>query len=178
MASMGCKKFVFIVALIVCGACQQEPESQRERDSTALSVPVKLAWKDLVPDHIPFPQERYQPDPHAFDVEQITGAVVPELDGQRVKIGAFVVPLEGDHDSFSELLLVPYFGACIHVPPPPSNQIIYFASEQKKLRIKNFNLQMPVLATGTLFIDEMDHELAQVGYRMDIETLEEYKRID
>jgi hypothetical protein len=46
--------------------------------------------------------------------------VVEEFDGQLVRIPGFVVPLESDGKTISEFLLVPYFGACVHVPPPPS----------------------------------------------------------
>lgn len=48
------------------------------------------------------------------------------LAGQRIAISGFVVPLEWDQNSnINEFLLVPYYGACIHVPPPPKNQIIH-----------------------------------------------------
>ena len=54
-------------------------------------------------------------------------ASLRQLIGKSIKIPGFAVPLEGD-DGFEyidEFLLVPYFGACIHVPPPPPNQVIY-----------------------------------------------------
>ena len=52
---------------------------------------------------------------------------IRELMGKPIKIPGFAVPLEGD-DGFEyvkEFLLVPTFGMCIHVPPPPPNQVIY-----------------------------------------------------
>lgn len=50
----------------------------------------------------------------------------PKLDGKRVKLPGFVVPLDVGKDGLvSEFFLVPYYGACIHVPPPPPNQIVY-----------------------------------------------------
>ena len=51
---------------------------------------------------------------------------IRKLMGKPIKIPGFAVPLEGD-DGFEyvkEFLLVPTFGACIHVPPPPPNQVI------------------------------------------------------
>ncbi|MDR1126300.1 MAG: DUF3299 domain-containing protein [Deltaproteobacteria bacterium] len=52
-------------------------------------------------------------------------SVNPALQGRHVKIYGFVVPLERNEDeSLTEFLLVPYYGACIHVPPPPQNQIV------------------------------------------------------
>lgn len=51
--------------------------------------------------------------------------VAPAMNGAAIRIAGFIVPLERDGDAVSELLLVPYFGACVHVPPPPANQIIH-----------------------------------------------------
>ena len=141
--------------------------------------PQELTWEDLVPQNTLFSLTEEQTDEpalsgHSFGVQQ-SGAVVPELNGKRVKIPAFVVPLDGDEDSLSELLLVPYFGACIHVPPPPSNQIIYYNSDKDSIDVGKLDLYRPVWATGTLITEDTDHELAQIGYRMDIEFLEEYK---
>jgi hypothetical protein len=55
--------------------------------------------------------------------------VVAELDGKRVRIGGYVVPLDFESTTVKEFLLVPFVGACIHVPPPPANQIIYVKAE-------------------------------------------------
>ena len=52
-------------------------------------------------------------------------SVLKTLDGQTVKIPGYVVPLEAIQDAMREFLLVPYFGACIHSPPPPANQIVH-----------------------------------------------------
>jgi hypothetical protein len=54
--------------------------------------------------------------------------VEPAIDGQQVRLAGFAIPLErsaSDQNAVTELLLVPYFGACIHVPPPPVNQIVH-----------------------------------------------------
>ncbi|MBI2319708.1 MAG: DUF3299 domain-containing protein, partial [Betaproteobacteria bacterium] len=51
--------------------------------------------------------------------------VVASLNGARIRIPGFIVPLENSRGQITEFLLVPYFGACIHTPPPPSNQIIH-----------------------------------------------------
>lgn len=141
--------------------------------------PRELTWEDLVPrselnalnqsqGNVPLLSH------NTFGVQQ-TGSVVPELNGERVRLPAFVVPLDGDENRLTELLLVPYFGACIHVPPPPSNQIVYFSSDKKPVDVEEFDLYMPVWATGTLITEGTDHALAQIGYRMEIEYFEEYK---
>jgi len=59
-------------------------------------------------------------------------ATLKQLIGKSVKIPGFAVPLEGD-DGFEyikEFLLVPYYGACIHVPPPPPNQVIHIILDE------------------------------------------------
>ena len=54
----------------------------------------------------------------------VSTKIIEQLNGQLVRIPGFVVPVEFDEESITEFFLVPYFGACIHSPPPP-NQIIY-----------------------------------------------------
>ncbi|MEO8924216.1 MAG: DUF3299 domain-containing protein [Caldimonas sp.] len=47
---------------------------------------------------------------------------VDDMNGVLVKLPGYVVPLEEVRGGLKEFLLVPYFGACIHTPPPPANQ--------------------------------------------------------
>lgn len=56
--------------------------------------------------------------------------LVAALDGAAVRIPGYVVPLETTAQGLRELLLVPHFGACIHTPPPPANQIVHVRLEQ------------------------------------------------
>lgn len=126
--------------------------------------PTELEWEDLVP-------ENYQAA--APDIEHIGQAmagpqtinapVVKALDGKVVKIPGFVVPLEGDETTITEFLLVPYFGACVHVPPPPSNQIIHVTFAKGAPAEAFYD---PIYLIGTLSTKEWQGELAQVGYTM------------
>jgi len=155
----------FVVTLIGCVADEQADQVW------------DIGWKDLVPKSQTFSPERIQFEAIHTGLavrEQYIGSVVPELNGRRVKISAFVSALKGDAGALNELMLVPYFGACIHVPPPPSNQIIYFESAEKPVSVKELNLQRPVSATGILFTDEVHHDVAQAGYRMKIESVEQF----
>jgi hypothetical protein len=95
--------------------------------------------------------------------------VVESLDGKRVRIGGYVVPLDFDATSVKDFLLVPFVGACIHVPPPPPNQIIYVKIE------KGFDVQGsfdPVYVTGTLKVLAAFTGLAETGYSLDAERVE------
>ena len=96
-------------------------------------------------------------------------AVVPELDGQRVRIGGYVVALDFDATSIREFLLVPFVGACIHVPPPPPNQIIYVKAAEGFEISGQFD---PVYVTGTLKTARQFTGLAATGYSMEAEKVE------
>jgi hypothetical protein len=95
--------------------------------------------------------------------------VVASLDGKRVHIGGYVVPLDFDATRVKEFLLVPFVGACIHVPPPPANQIVYVKTEQ------GFDVQGtfdPVWVTGTLKVTPAFTGLAEAGYSLEAEKIE------
>jgi hypothetical protein len=99
--------------------------------------------------------------------------VVEALDGRRVKIPGFVVPLEGDGVKLSEFLLVPYYGACIHVPPPPNNQVIYVQVPEADAEIRRaFDT---VWVIGTLSAKPFSSDLAEAGYQMQAEQVLPYE---
>lgn len=96
-------------------------------------------------------------------------AVVPELDGKHVQIGGYVVPLDFEATRVKEFLLVPFVGACIHVPPPPANQIIYVKSAQGFEVAGAFD---PVKVTGILKTETAFTGLADAGYSIEAEKVE------
>ena len=91
--------------------------------------------------------------------------VVPALEGQRVKLPGFVVPLEMDTKSIDQFLLVPYFGACIHVPPPPANQTVHVVTG--KGEAFEGRLFDAVWVTGTMHVESLSTDLAEAGYRLE-----------
>lgn len=97
--------------------------------------------------------------------------VVPGLEGKMIKLPGFVVPLEGDGEMVFSFFLVPYFGACIHVPPPPSNQIVYVEYEPG---IKVSNLYDAISVTGQLKISTTTHEMGTAGYALEGFVIEPY----
>ncbi|MCG9598805.1 DUF3299 domain-containing protein [Vibrio sp. Isolate25] len=136
---------------------------------------LKLDWIDLIPE-----SERQQFDSSGMPVtdhsgqaakQSLVGKVRQELNGSKVKIPGFVIPLEGDEDKVTEFLLVPYFGACIHVPPPPPNQIIY-VKFPKGAPVQQ--LWDVIYVVGTLKTETINHELAETGYVLEGTAIEEY----
>lgn len=73
--------------------------------------------------------------------------LVSELDGRVIKLPGYVLPLDFDGTSVKSFLLVPYVGACIHVPPPPPNQIVHV---QLKQGFESKGLFAPVWVTGRI----------------------------
>ena len=71
----------------------------------------------------------------------------PGLDGERIRMPGYVLPLEFEGTSVKEFLLVPYVGACIHVPPPPPNQMVFVTPRES---FESKGLYAPVWVEGTL----------------------------
>jgi uncharacterized protein len=96
-------------------------------------------------------------------------AVVADLNGKLVSIGGYIVPLDFESTTIKEFLLVPFVGACIHVPPPPANQIIYVKSEKGIEITGQFD---PVTVKGTLKTETAFTGLADAGYSLTADSVE------
>ena len=99
--------------------------------------------------------------------------VVPALNDQHVRLPGYIVPLEVNEDGrTTDFLLVPYFGACIHVPPPPSNHIVHVTSE---VGVKLEELYQPYWIEGAMQVKPSTSELADAGYQMDAQKIYVYE---
>ena len=99
----------------------------------------------------------------------------PKLANRRVSIAGFVVPLDGEREKTREFLLVPYFGACIHAPAPPANQIIHVVVNKAATTVK---LTPTALLYGTIRVVRSDTRLGVTGYEMTVDKVEPYKAED
>jgi len=97
----------------------------------------------------------------------------PALDGAEVKLAGFVVPLEREGNALREFLLVPYFGACIHVPPPPANQIVHVVSPKP---IPNTATMDAVWVSGKLALFPTSTQMGRSSYRLTAATVEQYSK--
>jgi hypothetical protein len=89
---------------------------------------------------------------------------VAGFDGKPVRLGGYPVPLETDSQGRSTLFfLVPYPGACIHVPPPPPNQLV-LVRYPKGIELED--IYAPLWVSGTLQIEQVNNELADAAYAM------------
>ena len=97
--------------------------------------------------------------------------VVGDMDGQSVKIPGFIVPLEFSNQRVTEFFLVPYFGACLHAPPPPPNQIILVNAPSG---LTMGSLQDPFWISGKLTVETTDNEVATSVYSLDMAKYDPY----
>jgi hypothetical protein len=97
---------------------------------------------------------------------------VPEMANRQVKLPGYLVPLDEGKEGLREFLLVPYFGACIHTPPPPSNQIVHARSAKP---LKGLRSMDAVWASGRLLLERSDSGMGVASYALQIERVVPYK---
>lgn len=96
---------------------------------------------------------------------------VPEMDGAALKLPGYIVPLEATQGALKEFLLVPYFGACIHSPPPPANQIVHVVAAAPA---KGFKAMDVVWVSGKMRVTRVDSAMGVAGYRMEAAAIETF----
>jgi uncharacterized protein len=166
----------------------------REQQELAYYV---IAMLDMLPERGPGTEAFYQEIDDAMpslkkagiNIEEVRvklktlqSAIVEELDGQSIRIPGYLLPLEMSGAKITEFLLVPYVGACIHVPPPPPNQIVYVKAA-KSGGHKSDKLFDPVWVTGKVSAKPLVKELfltdgsagIDIGYTMQASRIEPYK---
>lgn len=192
-----------LLALLLAGCQQEESPATSGTATTTARVGgpsdpwanklkegvIQLTWEDLIsPNSSKTLYEKVKDksllspgntDPFSSTVMKVAREisdkppVVQSLNGRRVHLAGMVVPLEGDGQKMSEFLMVAYFGACIHVPPPPSNQIIYVTTGEKK--VDEPPLFGSVWVTGTLNTEYSKNDVGDAGYTLHAEKVEPYE---
>lgn len=166
------------VALLVCMGSSVAQTSPAFRE---------VSWLELVPPDWK-PQERIDQkraaslkDDDALAQELMkelreildTAPTVPRLDGAKIRMPGYIVPLETGDKGLREFLLVPYFGACIHTPPPPANQIVHVTASSP---VSKFGSMSAVWVSGTLRVMRRDSGAMGIsGYTLNLAHIEAYK---
>jgi hypothetical protein len=152
----------------------------------------KLAWAQLIPNDERSILEKYQTKPANTALEfgdqillsiQASGDqayrdalqsinTVGDFDKQLVSISGFIVPLSYDEDQNpSEIFIVPYFGACLHFPPPPPNQIIFTRLSGE---FSDFDITQAYTLTGVIRQQMFDDELGTSAYALELSHIKVY----
>lgn len=184
--------------LATAGVAQAQVDKQPQEMAPMVDGYRTIEWTDLMPkedlDALLNPPDSLSdiPDGSAEDqiasqmqlaIEQasdsryqqalVSTRVVPAFDGQAVRLPGFVVPLGfgDDEKHVTSFFLVPYFGACIHMPPPPPNQIVY-AEYSRGFELES--LYEPFWISGVLRTTLVENDTASAAYSIEVDALELY----
>lgn len=162
-----------------------QPAASPAAASPATTSPRTIGWEALVPaDWDPMKDLKglnfsilNDADPRAtaalaklreaWDNAPINPAIV----GQLVRLPGYLVPLEETKDGLKEFLLVPYFGACIHSPPPPANQIVHVLPKSPAKGLRSMDT---IWVTGVLTGTRTDSYMGMSGYRIEATQVAPY----
>ncbi|UOM32997.1 DUF3299 domain-containing protein [Acuticoccus sp. I52.16.1] len=154
--------------------------------------PIAIDWGDLIPPAAAAapdpvdemerrlgltPQDRRLTTPRGLvqhgQLGDVPGGVdvVHTYDGRTVSLSGFVIPLDYTAEGVTSFMLVPFVGACIHVPPPPPNQLVFVTSD-RPVGIRG--LFSAYTVTGTFGTMTTETDLARVGYVMTADAVTPY----
>lgn len=184
-----------VVAVLAGNAFAAEPAPQATSPGSPLGgkvaeakavpgQPRLISWEDLVPKDWN-PSKAFKDvdlstledgDPRANELlmkmQQASdnAPTNPAMNGVEVRIPGFIVPLEENKGEITEFLLVPYFGACIHTPPPPANQILHVRPQKGA----KFRAMDTVWVTGKLETLRNDSMMGVSGYHVTAQSVTKY----
>ena len=169
-------------------AAQRAADAKKRDEELAARGIQRIGWEDLMPEG---EEERlaqmYQAqmamlysgagvsEGSAADTAVQIGTfnTVKELNGKKIRIPGHTVPFEYGADAqIKEFLLVPYFGACIHSPPPPPNQTVFVMADKP---IKMKDLAQAVWIEGTIYTQTQSSDLADAAYTIKLDKVETYE---
>ncbi len=173
----------------VAGAAVFAPLQSAQAADNGRAAPTsfkEIRWDELVPkDWDPYKRFRDRKLDGLTDNDPRSEAMLKEMrevwdaaptnplmNGERVRLAGYIVPLEEAKGELKEFLLVPYFGACIHTPPPPANQIIHVLPTQP---LKGFKGMVPVWVNGVIKTRRDDSMMGVSGYHIDAVKVEHYE---
>ena len=146
----------------------------------------RLSWSDLKPPPSPEAARAIEDLKQRIDrmtreeiaeaqgiIEGDGESIVTAVDGRDVTLEGFLVPIDFDADRTSEFLLVSFYGACIHVPPPPPNQIV-FVTFREGLANSKFESQVSTSfrVSGRIRATPATTDIADVGYQLMAHAIE------
>lgn len=138
----------------------------------------EIDWDDLIPPGVPYAEIIGDGDK---DIVNDTWAPVFDenatklntaLDGAEIKLPGYMIPLDVGAEGVRAFMLVPYVGACIHVPPPPPNQLIFVTTQTPW---PSDDIWDAIWVSGRLQASPKSTELAEVGYQLQAEKIEIYE---
>ncbi|MFK7751821.1 MAG: DUF3299 domain-containing protein [Sedimentitalea sp.] len=157
--------------LTALAACAALPHSARAEAF------VDLDWSDLLPEgETAIPQVLQGLVDHErtdlFSQQPASSGVRTDWNGQIVRIPGFIVPIDYSGNGVTAFILVPFVGACVHVPPPPANQLVFVTTNEP---YDSKGLYEPVNVTGMFGTSALVTQLAEIGYALSADQITPYK---
>ena len=158
--------------LAALGAATLLPHVARAEDA------IELDWEDLLPKgQTAIPNAlrgllEHDEDLPLFSQQPASSGVRGDWNGLVVRIPGFIVPIDYSGTGVSAFILVPYVGACVHVPPPPANQLIFVTAPTP---YESDGLFEPVSVIGKFGVSSISTELADIGYALSADKIEPYR---
>ncbi len=138
---------------------------------------IDLDWEDLLPQGqsmIPYALRSLLPHDEQAPLsskQPPSSGVRSEWNGQTVRLPGYVLPIDYKGSGVTAFILVPYVGACVHVPPPPANQLVFVTTDTP---YEVDGLYEAVNVIGKFGVSSLTTHLADVGYSLTADKITPY----
>lgn len=138
---------------------------------------IDLEWGDLLPEGettVPKVLQGVIEHENASLASQqpVSTGVRSDWNGKTVRLPGFIVPIEYTGTGVVAFILVPYVGACVHVPPPPANQLVFVTTDKP---YESDGLFEAVTVVGEFGVSSLSTQLAEIGYTLSADQIEPYR---
>ena len=185
------RALVLVLGLLAAPLAQHATAQAVEKEAIEKEEPIDIEWGDLIPE-AKDQKEQDSRDQLAAAMSEFLGAghsavtiggagpglpgggeaLVETFDDKRVRMPGYALPLDWSEEGFTQFLLVPYVGACVHVPPPPANQLVLIETEKP---YKPSYIFEPVSVTGVFSRFEFEIGDVASGYRIVADSVGPYE---
>ena len=145
--------------------------------AVSAAAPREITWDDLIPPGVPYSEiiaegELDEENDYRRPIfDENSTKLNPALADAYIKMPGFIIPIDISADGVTSFILVPYVGACIHVPPPPPNQLVFVST---KVPWPSERLWEADWVTGTMQNKVQYTEVADTGYELEAAWKEIY----
>lgn len=139
---------------------------------------IDLSWRDLVPEgEMPIPPSvqglfGHDESDEITSVQPQSNGVRTDWNGQVVRLPGFIVPIDYSGVGVTAFILVPYVGACVHVPPPPANQLVFVTTSTP---YESSGLFEAVTVVGMFGTASTSTQLADISYALSADFIHPYR---
>lgn len=137
---------------------------------------IDLNWADLVPEGQqvipPSIQSMIDHNGPSLSTQQPPSlGARTDWNGLVVRLPGYVVPIDYSGTGVTAFILVPFVGACVHVPPPPANQLVFVTTAKP---YENSGLFEAVNVTGMFGTASTSTQLADIAYALSADHIEPF----